>query len=219
MRKGIIFCVGTILAVAFGVFVFLEFYIGRALSEPRDMSREDMASVTVIANSPGKEVQLKTTEIDGLANKILKEASVISQQDENADVRSSVSYHYGDVNMSIDIPSDWEYEIREYSPEMESCSIYFWPADQNEGKLNFQYSKFFGVCGTGLSEEKITVGAYEANKGTFYNAKGWSFISLITEPGAYVILSDGAGVWPEEYMEEAMEIINSIRVGADAVDK
>lgn len=217
MRKGIIFCVGTILTVAFAVFLFLEFYNGQAFSEPRDMSRQDMASETVIADPPGKDAWLKTTEIDSLSDK--KEAVDISQQDKNAGVGTCVSYSYDDVNMSIDIPSDWEYEIREYSTETESCSIYFWPADRNEGKLEFQYSKFFGVCGTGLSEEKISIGKYEAYKGTYDDDKVWRFISLITEPGKYVIWRHGAVAWPEEYMDEAMEIINSICVGADAVDK
>ncbi len=132
---------------------------------------------------------------------------------EDAVEDNTVSYSHSTTNMSINIPEGWEYEINEYTEGSSSFGISFWPTGETEGKLKFLYYEAFGVCGTGLSEEIITIGDYEASKGIFYNSKVWDFISFRVEPRGYVILNEGADEWLAERIDEAMAIIETIRIG------
>lgn len=122
-----------------------------------------------------------------------------------------VSASYGEHTLSISIPEGWEYEIKEYSDESSSFGIYFWPEGETEGKLSFLYYDAWGVCGTGLESETIEIGGYEASKGN-YNGGIWEFICFQKDPGWCVIKNDTARAWLGKYMDEAMEIIDTVHV-------
>ena len=114
-------------------------------------------------------------------------------------------------NITLTIPHDWEYETeRGNSPD--EYYISFWPADQTEGKIKMWYYTAFGVCGTGLEEKEITVGEYEAWQGTYDNKIVWDFISFRGMAGSYVAMNEGADKWWSEYGDEAMQILNSVKL-------
>ena len=121
-------------------------------------------------------------------------------------------------NIALTVPFDWEYKTVRGENSIDYC-IEFWPKGQTDGKLQVWYYDAFGVCGTGLKEEKITVAGYEANKGTYDNKKLWDFISLIGMPGKYVIMNQGAEVWWDEYGVEAMEILESMKVAEGMITR
>lgn len=123
-----------------------------------------------------------------------------------------VQHSRGYANIFLSIFYDWEYETENREGSNDFC-IAFWPAGESEGKIKVWYYDAFGVCGTGLKQEKITLGNYEASKGTFDNKKVWDFIKLIGTPGNYVIMNEGAGKWWNEYGDEAMQILNTLVVG------
>ena len=75
------------------------------------------------------------------------------------------------------------------------------------------YFDSFGVCGTDLTEEEITVGDYRAHKGTYGKDWLWNYISFIGTPGSYVAINDGAEKWWNAHGEEAMEILSTVKVG------
>ena len=124
----------------------------------------------------------------------------------------------GFANISLTIPHGWEYEIEDYADTDEFC-IAFWPAGTTEGKIKAWYCNRFGVCGTGLKEKKITLGKYEALKGTYDGKEVWDFICLIGTPGTYVIWNEGADPWWDVYGDEAMEILNTLVVGDDIISE
>lgn len=126
---------------------------------------------------------------------------------------------FGDI--SLNLPDDWEYDTFEgddvFSPnEAAECyGINFWPAGSENGRISIEYCPYFAVCGTGLSEKKITVGSYDALMG-IYNDETWTFITLIGEPQHdYVILNDGDEEWWNEHGDEAMAILDTLTVGND----
>ena len=123
-----------------------------------------------------------------------------------------VQHGRGYANISLSIPGGWEHEA-EFMMDSVDFGIAFWPAGRSEGKIRVRYYDAFGVCGTGLEQEKIRLGNYEAWKGTYDNHKVWDFISLIGTPGYYVIENEGAGKWWDEYGDEAMQILNTLIVG------
>ena len=83
--------------------------------------------------------------------------------------------------------------------------------DKAKAKGEYDYNAF-GVCGTGLEQEEITVGGYSAWKGTYDNKKHWDHISLRNTPGSYVIMNEGADKWLGEYETELMQILDTINV-------
>lgn len=132
---------------------------------------------------------------------------------EDAEETNRVSVSHGERILSINIPEGWEHDIREYSDEYSGFGINFWPKGETEGKLSFLYYDAWGVCGTGLKSEKIEIGGYEASQGN-YDGGIWEFISFRKEPGWCVIQHSGTNTytWLKKRMDEAMEIIDTIRV-------
>ena len=114
-------------------------------------------------------------------------------------------------NITLTIPHDWEYETERKNDSTEYC-IAIWPEGQTAGKIKVWYYNAFGVCGTGLEQEEITVGGYSAWKGTYDNKKHWDYISLRNTPGSYVIMNEGADKWLGEYETELMQILDTINV-------
>ncbi|MBR3807212.1 MAG: hypothetical protein IKJ15_02420 [Lachnospiraceae bacterium] len=117
-------------------------------------------------------------------------------------------------NITLTIPYDWDYEIERGNNADEYC-VAFWPKDQTEGKIKMWYYTMFGVCGTGLETEEITIGGYKASKGTYDNKKTWDFIRFLDKPGYYVAMNEGADTWWKEYGEEAMQILSTVKLGED----
>lgn len=120
-------------------------------------------------------------------------------------------------NITLTIPYDWNYEIERGNNTDEYC-IAFWPEDQTEGKIKMWYYTAFGVCGTGLKQKEITIGAYKAHEGTFDNRKIWNFISFAEDvPGSYVAMNEDADIWWSQYGDEAMQILSTIKIAEDII--
>lgn len=124
----------------------------------------------------------------------------------------------GYANIFLNIPKGWEYETEDKDGSNDFC-IAFWPAGQSEGKIKVWYYEAFGVCGTGLKQENITLSRYEAYQSTYDNKAVWDFISLKGVPGQYVVINEGADTWWSEYGEEAMDILNTLVVGENIISQ
>lgn len=131
----------------------------------------------------------------------------------------TVSYEYEYSNMSLELPAGWIYEINEYKEDAASYGINFWPADQSEGRIRLEfYPYMFGVCGTGLNQEEIRLGnGLWAYQGTYDDHEIWDFISIKDLPGDYVITNENVDGWWDAYGEQAMDIINSIKLAEGIV--
>ena len=125
----------------------------------------------------------------------------------------TVQHSRGYANISLTIPDGWEYYAEDSGDENDFC-IAFWPEGQTEGKIKVWYYDSFGVCGTGLEEEKITIGEYEAYQGTYDNRKTWNFISFLGMPGSYVVLN-----MKEKILMKSMENDDKIKIGRCAIMK
>lgn len=121
-------------------------------------------------------------------------------------------------NITLTIPHNWKYETQRGNNSSDYC-ISFWPESQAEGKIKMWYYNTFGVCGTGLESEEITVGQYKASKNTYDNKKVWDFISFTDTPGFYVAINEGADKWWSEYGDEAMQILSTIKIADGVINK
>ena len=121
------------------------------------------------------------------------------------------SHSKGFANISVTLMDGWEYDIVDETDTNE-FAINIYPAGQSENKLRIAYFNGFGVCGTGLAQEQIMLGRYEAWMGTYDNNTVWDFISLQGLPGDYAILNEGGEKWWSEYGEDAMQILATLKV-------
>ena len=112
----------------------------------------------------------------------------------------------GFANLEITLPVDWAYEIVEYTENCDRCGIRFWPEDCPEGSVGLYYHpNGFGVCGTGLETNELTLASGEkASVGYYDGSDAWSFISMEMD---YAALAEGTAEWTKEDRDTAMDIV------------
>ena len=141
-----------------------------------------------------------------------EEDIVVFLDGRNATEKHTIASHSkGFANISVTLKDGWEYEVVD-EPDSVEFSINIYPAGQSQNKIRIAYFNGFGVCGTGLEQEPIMLGRYEAWMGTYDNNTVWDFISLQGLPGDYAILNEGGEKWWSEYGEDAMQILATLKV-------
>ncbi|MFG6366925.1 MAG: hypothetical protein K1W16_00610 [Lachnospiraceae bacterium] len=118
---------------------------------------------------------------------------------------------YGRISLSI--PTGWHYEIYPMDSEKLPYGLYgiqFFPEDVADGYVNLVYIDDFGVCGTGLAEETLTIAGKPANIGTYDNHKYWDFITFGDDYSGIVALTYKVENWWEIYSEQVLEILNTL---------
>jgi len=136
---------------------------------------------------------------------------VVFLNGKNATYRPAVaSYSKDYANIAVTLKDGWAYDIEDTDSAEFSVNIY--PIGQKENRLRIAYYNGFGVCGTGLTQETIILGGYEAWMGTYDNRSVWDFICLRGLPGDYVIMNEGGEKWWSEYGEDAMQILATLKV-------
>lgn len=124
---------------------------------------------------------------------------------------TDVYYEKGYANIALTLKEGWEYDIVD-EPDTKEFAVNIYPEGQKENKLRIAYFNGFGVCGTGLKQEEIKLGEYDAWMGTYDNNTVWDFISIKDTFGDYAILNEGGKHWWSEYGDEAMQILATLKV-------
>ena len=136
----------------------------------------------------------------------------LGTQDENTVVTDvTQGGPYGEI--SISIPDGWNYEVHYADSDGPMSGMYgicFYPEGVTEGYVELAYFDFFGVCGTGLAEEKATVAGNDAYIGTYDNHEYWDFISFRGECEGVVALTYSVGDWWGEYVDQVMDILDTL---------
>lgn len=124
-----------------------------------------------------------------------------------------VKYAHGYASVSLQLSAGWNWEIVEYEEGCDWFGIHFWPLEHPGGKLRLEfYPRLFGVCGTDLHEEEIWLNGIRAIKGIYGSDPQWSFIAFRGTPGDYAVTRDGDTSNWGEYEQEAMRILNTVRL-------
>lgn len=118
---------------------------------------------------------------------------------------------YGQI--SISLPAGWKAETCPVDSELLVNGMYgirFYPEDVTEGWIELAYIDFFGVCGTGLSEETAVIAGNKASIGTYDGQEYWNFISFREEYEGIVANTYSVEGWWDEYGSQAEEILNTL---------
>ena len=132
-----------------------------------------------------------------------------------------VEYGYEDVYMALDIPTGWDYAIhtREETKQTDSfttCSIDFWPQEESELVFELAYWQLFGMCGTGVTIEELTLpNGLTAWKYT-EESDGVVWLTVALEypqsEGTYVFSASPEKTQWETYEAAFLEILESVKV-------
>ncbi|MBE6763765.1 MAG: hypothetical protein E7553_05350 [Ruminococcaceae bacterium] len=121
--------------------------------------------------------------------------------------REDVLYENRFAQVILPLPDGWDSEVLD-------DGIRFHPKG-HEGSLCLRYMDAFGVCGTGLHSQTVTIGGYETEQGTYDDHALWDYIVFPQEcysVGDYVFFNEGAEGWWDDYGDEAMSILNSTAI-------
>lgn len=115
---------------------------------------------------------------------------------------------YGKISLSL--PEDWDYTLCPVDDAKlvnADYGIQFHPSHA-KGCIELGYSSMFGVCGTGLQEEKATIAGQDALIGTYDTHERWDFISFTD--CKIVALNCSTETWTDKEFEKAMHILHTI---------
>lgn len=102
---------------------------------------------------------------------------------------------YGSITLTI--PKGWEYRLCPVGDDAllsSSYGIQFYPKGQ-KGYVEVGYQDTFGVCGTGLKEEKWKIAGVEANVGYYDGSEIWSFVAFHGDDEKIVALASEVDAW------------------------
>ena len=130
----------------------------------------------------------------------------------------SVQFYPAGGTVSLRLPGNWRYSMEPNASQSDGArfALHIGPDPYDAVSVRW-YDKDscgFGVCGTGLTEEPIRLGGYDAVQGTYSGAAAWAFITL--EPAEdirLVILNNCPDTaWWHQRGTEVMDVLNTLTV-------
>lgn len=115
----------------------------------------------------------------------------------------------------VQIPEGWESISFPDCGQYESYGIRFYPEDVESGYIVIAYVDPFGVCGTGLFEEDMTLAGDTASMGTYDNHEYWDFIAYEGKNKGLVATTYCVDEWLNEYYAQAMAILDTVSFKAE----
>jgi hypothetical protein len=121
--------------------------------------------------------------------------------------------------ISLQIPEGWKSISFPDCGDYVSYKIWFYPENIEKGYIELSYINSFGVCGTGLFEEEITLAGDTASMGTYDNHAYWDFIAFKGKNKGLVANAFSVEDWSKEYTIQAMEILNTASINTENLSK
>lgn len=118
--------------------------------------------------------------------------------------------------LSLTVPEQWGYKTCAVDETGLSLGgdygIIIYPNDKGEngGHIEIAYSSFFGVCGTGLETQELTLGGDKADVGYYDGSNIWDYVCYKGKNEGVVAYTYDVDKWWDEYKDDAMEILNTL---------
>ena len=118
---------------------------------------------------------------------------------------------YGEI--TVVEHNGWSIETAPVDSGMLSYGLYgliLKPEDAKDGQIEVFCIDGFGVCGTGLETEEITLAGYTAYMGTYDDHDHWDYILIKGEKPEIVAQHTECDSWTDEMWEEALSILDTL---------
>ncbi len=130
----------------------------------------------------------------------------------------TAEWQEGHASIVLSLPENWSWgAIDENADELPDGGIRFFPKDDPEADTVVRYTNGFGVCGTGLETERITLDG--GNKVTSYAWDGRepSIYRFHDAPGDYLAELSLDDEQRKEYLDTVMQILGAAQIGGDVI--
>lgn len=194
-----------------------------------------LAAALLLPGCAGTQVQNPEEPAEAPASEEVAEVSADSEnalpEDADAPAETDAPASEPDANrvyavgpygrISVELPEDWEAEVYAAGSEWSSPGLYgmhLHPESEETGYIDLNYTQAFGVCGTGLSQETVTLAGEEASVGTYDDHEMWNFISFRGALEHITVQSVMAEEWPEADREAVMTILDTVQFEPDVAE-
>ena len=172
----------------------------------------DSADAKLMEMQNGNTVDLSESTANETSDEDGKNEDNVSEPDSNiTEVKVTQGGPYGEITISL--PEGWSYEA--YPVDSDDLmygkyGIHFYPEGVNEGYIVLTYYEGFGVCGTGLKEDEITIAGNTSYIGTYDNHDYWDFISFRGKNEGIVALTYCVEEWWNDYGNQVLDILDTL---------
>ena len=120
------------------------------------------------------------------------------------EIKRNYSKTIDGITIKLNIPNEWNYEEIEVSKKDNfKFALNFYKSSKEKNATLYFYNNMFGVCGTGLTSEKIILNnGKEASVGYYDGNEDWNFISFYELNRNVVFINNGLD------SSEAKEVID-----------
>ncbi len=184
------------------------------------MKKIILAILVLVATVSG--CGLVTTSLTKVDNKTTSEAlegKVIENMPKDIQLSGEEIVQEGPYgSLTITIPEGWSYKrcsVEDKKLFSADYGIQFFPKETLKGYIEVGYHSSFGVCGTGLETREKTLAGDRASVGYFDGNKIWDYVSFDGRNKGIVAMKNEVDGWNASYMEEAIEILDSVIYNPD----
>ena len=188
-----------------------KYYSEKEYREPETVEIADNIYVTSAQDYFDFRIRVRAFKGNG-ADRVCSEWSSFATGSAYEKQTVSVGGPYGE--MSVVVPEGWTAEISAVDDGKLTYGLYgliLKPKSADAGQIELFCSDSFGVCGTGLSQEEISLAGYTAHVGTYDDHEHWDFITFGDERPQIVAQSIDCDSWISYMWEEADTILDTLK--------
>ncbi len=175
-----------------------------------EVGTDDMAEWHILIGIPAEHVKAETVDIMPSVTAGYASGSDAGGKIPGPDT-ASVAGPYGQI--SVVLPGTWTAEAAPVDSGKLVSGLYglrLKPSDAASGVIELFCIDRFGVCGTGLSEEKRNIAGAEATVGTYDGGAHWDFIVFTDGEHQVVAQHTDCSSWTEAMWDDAMSILDTM---------
>ena len=115
--------------------------------------------------------------------------------------------------LRVQVPDGWKYEV---CPEgtlddSEACfGVKLWPDSGSDSCVQLYWSDSFGVCGTELRTESLTLAGDAAAAGYYDGSKNWTFLSYQGKNSGIYAWTDPNAPWFAAQGDQMLAVLDTV---------
>ena len=115
--------------------------------------------------------------------------------------------------LRVQVPDGWKYEV---CPEgtldgsETDFGVKLWPASGSNSCVQLYWSDSFGVCGTGLKEETLTLAGDSVSAGYYDGDKNWTFLSFQGKNRGIIAWADPNADWFADKGDQLLAMLDTV---------
>lgn len=111
------------------------------------------------------------------------------------------------------VPDGWKYELYpagSLTVSDQAFGVKIWPDSGSDSEIELYWSDNFGVCGTELREEALTLAGDAATAGYYDGDKNWTFLSYQGKNSGVYAWADPNAPWFAAQGEQVLAMLDTV---------